>query len=440
MGERDAVPLRRRRWPRWLAAFAVVLLALVATAAYLLQPARLTTWLLANAGQSLKLDLRTSGPGHFALRPGLRLTLPGLSVTDPASGKRLLRAQRVDLALPWDTLRGRSAAIGRIELVAPDIDLQALQAWQDKQPPSTQPLKLPTIRRGVAISHASVHGRGWSLSDLDVALPRLGDGQPLQLSLRGTLLRDRVSSHFSAKASASRIAGVGQGLRIDGLAIAMQADGALPSVQASGHVLASDRIDVDLHGQFQTLPIAWTKAIDSSFASPGDTPFTFNLLHTPTTLLATSTSSNAGWQLRAQVGDGLRQPQLSVQAQANGEVLIDASLDAKLSRWPDAWPGLPAGLGRDAAALRFRAEYHGPLLPPQPVAFTLERGATRLQGRTKLADLRAWIRGGIVTLLPPLQGTLDTAQLNVAGVQLKGVHAEIRDDAPAATPAGVGKP
>lgn len=440
MADSAAAQSRRRRWPRWLAIFAGTIIAILAAAAYLLQPARLTAWLLANAGQNLKLDLRTSGPGHFTLRPGLRLTLPGLSVTDPASGKAVMRAQRVYLGLPWSTLRGRSTAVGRIELVAADVDLPALQAWQSRQPPSTQPVKLPTILHGLMIRNATIRSRAWALTDLDLTVPKLADGQPLQLQLRGNLARGKTSSHFELHSSASRIAGVGQGLRIDGLDLALQGDGELPSLQIAGNVLASDRIAIDLRGSLHTMPAMWAKALDSSFARPGNTPIALQLTHAKMSLLATSASADAGWQLHFTFGDGKQQPTLSLRAQADGEVLVDASIDATLSRWPDAWPGLPQGLGNEASPLAFHAEYHGPLLPPQAIAFSLERGSTRMRGSTRLADLRAWISDGAATLLPPVQGTLDTPQLDVAGVQLKGVHAQIHDDEPTPPSTGTGKP
>lgn len=430
MDDRGTATVRRRRWPRWLALVGALLVAVALALAWLLQPARVTAWLLGNAGRSLKLDLCTSGPGHFVLRPGLRLSLPGLRVIEPGSGRELLHAERVDLALPWATLRGRDTAIGRIELQAPAVDLPALQAWAAAQPPSSQPLRLPTIRRGVVIRRASVRGRDWSMTDLDLDIARMADGQPLKLKLAGRLRRASLDTRFDLQATASKVAGVGQGLRVDGLELSWQGDAMLPSAQASGHLLLGERTDIDLRGTLLRIPAKWTAPVDSSFAAPAVTPFTLTLTHTPTPLLAAAGSTPAGWRLQASLGDAKRQPALKLQAHLDGEVLVDAGIEASLSRWPDAWPKLPAGLAGGDAPVRLHAAFRGPPLRTQPATFTLERGPTRASGSARLAEVRAWVRGGFATILPPLQGTLDTPQLEVGGVRLLGVHAELGDEAP----------
>lgn len=431
MASATAVGVRRRRWPRRLAISAVVLILAIAGAlAYFLQPARLTALLLDSASKGLQLDLRTTGPGRFTLRPGLRLVLPGLSATTPGGKTPLFRAGEVELAVPWATLRGKSTAIDRIALVAPDIDLRAINQWAATQPPSTQPVKLPTLTHGLAITNGTLRGDGWSLQHFNLSIPTLADGRPATLNSSGDFMRAGATSHFSVDASGAA-AGIGQGLRIADLKLALQADGEIPSMQLSGHLLTSDAIDIDLHGALQRIPARWSAMLDSSFGKPGDTPFTITLRHQPAPAPAPTFAGQ--WHALVSLGDGKRQPALSLTAQAKGELMIDASASAQISRWPDAWPGLPAALPDSPAPLLAQAAYHGSILSPVPITFAIQRGDTHLQGQAKLADLRAWLRDPAQAILPPLQATLDTPTLEFPGVRLQGVHAELADDAPAST-------
>lgn len=426
---------RPRRWRRRLAIAGTVIAAVLAIAmavlAYFLQPARLTALLLDSAGKGMKLDLRTTGPGRFTLRPGLRLVLPGLSATTPGGKTPLFRAGEVELAVPWDTLRGKSTAINRIALIAPDIDLPALNQWAATQPPSTQPVKLPTLTHGLAITNGSLRGDGWSLRHFNLSIPTLADGRPATLTSSGDLVRSGTTSKFVVNASGAA-AGVGQGVRVDDLKLAMQASGDIPSLQVSGHLRNANAIDIDLRGALQRMPAQWVAALDSSFGKPGDAPFAITLRHQPAAMPAPAFAGD--WQARFSLGDGKRQPALALTAQAKGELMIDASVSAQISRWPDAWPGLPAALPDSPAPLLAQAAYHGSIVSPVPITFAIQRGDTHLQGQAKLADLRAWLRDPAQAILPPLQATLDTPTLEFPGVRLQGVHAELADDAPAPVP------
>lgn len=436
MIDSDTACVRRRRWPRRLAiiaaVFAACVLVLVAVVAFFLQPARLTTLLLSRAGTAMKLDLRTSGPGTFALRPEVRLVLPGLSATLPGERKPFFSSKGVELAVPWRTLRGKDDAVSRIALKSPDIDLRGLQRWQATQPPSTQPVKLPTLTHGLSITDATLRGAGWRIERFDLDVPKLADGKPATYGAQGDLVRARTISHFALQANAD-IAGAGQGLRIDGLRLTFTGDGELPSLTATGHLLASDAIDIALNGQLQRIPAPWPARLDSAFAKPGDTPYAVALVHEPAAV------GPGKWRLKIALGDAKRQPTLNLNAHLDGELMLDAGVNAQLSRWPDAWPGLPAGLGKGDLPVQFSAAYKGPILPPAPFVFTLLRGDTRLQGQAKFDDLRAWVRAGFTPMLPPVQATLDTPALALGGVTLQGVHAQVSDDPPASSPGALPK-
>jgi len=431
MTERGQASVRRRRWPRRLAIFATLLIAAALMVVHYLQPAQLTALILARASSSLHLQLHTSGHGSYALRPEPRLVLPGLSATIPGGAAPFFRSDKVELALPWDTLRGRGTDISSIVLKSPDLDLHGLADWLATQPPGKGPARLPTLTRGLSVSDGTLRGEGWRIEHLDLTVPALADGRAASFDIRGDLVRGSQTSHFAAQATA-RAAGAGQGLRVDDLRLALKADGELPSLVATGHVLASDTLDLDLRGNLQSVPVRWSSLSDSSFARPGDTPFAVVLVHRPPATVAgiPIADAHSGWRLQVSFGDAKRQPSLLLKAQANGEALIDASVSAQLSRWPDAWPGLPAMLAGDAKPLVFEAGYHGPIFPPEPFSFALSRGDARLQGKAHSRQLRAWLREWPAATLPPMQATLDAPVIDLGGAQLHGVHAEIRDDVP----------
>ena len=191
--------VRRRRWPRVLGMFAALVVLGALLASWFLQPTRLTALILARASSTLHLELHTTGPGSYALRPEPRLVLPGLSAAVPGAAAPFFRSGRVELALPWDTLRGRSTSISSIVLKSPDIDLPALQNWLATRPPSTAPFKLPTLTRGLHIEDGLLRSSTWRIEHLNVALPSLTDGKSTMLDASGNLLHGGVVSKFALK-------------------------------------------------------------------------------------------------------------------------------------------------------------------------------------------------------------------------------------------------
>ena len=397
-----------------------------------LQPARLTALILARAGSALHLQLRTTGPGSYALRPEPRLVLPGLSAKIPGANAPFFRSGQVELALPWSTLRGRSADISSIVLKSPDLDLPAMQTWLATMPTSNAPFKFPRLTGGLQISDGTLRGTHWRIEHADVALPALADGKPMTLDASGNLVRDAIVSRFALTMAATP-AGVGQGLRIDGAHIAFTSDGELPSLTANGSLLAADHFAVDFAGEIQRMPSNWAAAVDTSFAKPGDTPFSIVLDDGAPTPTATNAIQIATAQqtlrLKLTLGDSKRQPALTLKGEASNGVVLEASLHGQLSRWPDAWPGLSPLLASNAAPIVFDANYQGSFFLSAPIAFDVKRADTSLQGRFRIADVRAWIQRKFDTPLPPIEATLSTPQIDVGGMQLHGVRMDIRDDA-----------
>ncbi len=423
---------KRRRWPRVLGSFAALSIIGIIVIAYFLQPTQLTALLLARASSALKLELHTTGSGNYALRPEPRLVLPGLSATIPGSNAPFFHSDKVEVALPWNTLRGRSTAISSIVLKSPDIDMPALQRWLATRLPSTTPFKFPTLTRGLQIKDGMLRGSSWRIEHLVVALPFLADGKPAKLDARGDLVRAAATSTFALTMTATP-AGLGRGIRIDNAHLALKAEGELPSLSAAGSMRASDTFALDLTGAMQHVPSLWAKSIDSSFAKPGDTPFSIIASDGPP-IPADGTAPVAtvqnGLRLQLMLGDAKRQPALTLNGEESMRENLALALHGQLSRWPDAWPGLPPALGSNAAPIVFSASYQGSIFLSDPIVFDVKRADTTLQGRFHIADVRAWIGKKFDALLPPIEATLSVPLIDIGGMQLHGVQMDIRDDAP----------
>lgn len=180
----------RRRW-LWL------LLPLAALGGFfvlraLLEPERVSAFLLRQAEQATGLELSLEQPADIGLWPDLHLELVGLTATAPGASSPLLRTRSVEVALPWSALRSESLQLQRLRLIEPVLDVPALQAWlahgDDAGPPA--PLRLPQFDAAVEVEAGTVLGDGWQLQDLAVALPSLHDGAATTLVASGTFATD----------------------------------------------------------------------------------------------------------------------------------------------------------------------------------------------------------------------------------------------------------
>jgi hypothetical protein len=426
-----------------LSAIAGLLLVVILVIAHYLQPAQLTALVLDRASRALKLELHTSGPGSFAWRPEPRLVLPGLSATVPGAATPFFRSERVELALPWSTLRGRDVVISRIVLDSPDLDLPALRRWLATRPSSTTPFKMPRLTNGLGIDNGLLRGDGWRIEHFDLALPSLADGKPATLDASGNLLRGTMASKFEL-AFAGTFTGQGRGIRIAATKVALTADGELPSLTAHGNLLAADAFALDLAGNLHSLPAGWAASIDGSYEH-ADTPFSIALSGTPPAHppIAEPTPAPVPLQhIQLQhftLGDPSRQPMLSLagettmQAAPSGNT-VDATLHGELSRWPGAWPALPEPLASDRAAFVFDAAYRGPDSLGAPISYDVKRADARMHGQFRIADIKAWVANKLGTLIPPILAQLGAPRIDIGGMQLQGVRLDIRNDVVAPMP------
>lgn len=164
---------------------AALLLMLLGTVYTLLQPERFSTMLQAQA-QAAGLELHLASPASPSLFPRPAIDLHGITVNAINANVPILLAARGQLALPWRALFGRQTVISRLQIDAPRVDLDALQAWLGQHSPHTSatPPSIPSIDAGISIDRGSlVRGNQVLLSNVALDTGSLRPGQPFPLTL-----------------------------------------------------------------------------------------------------------------------------------------------------------------------------------------------------------------------------------------------------------------
>lgn len=113
---------------------AAVVLALLAIAVALLlheyaRPERVAALLTEQTQARLGLTLAFRPPARYALWPRLRLQLDDARFGLPGETTPLLTLQRLDVSLPWSSLRDSRLVIEELRLQQPQLELGALQRW-----------------------------------------------------------------------------------------------------------------------------------------------------------------------------------------------------------------------------------------------------------------------------------------------------------------------
>ena len=372
-------PARKRRWPRFLAAFAVLLLVGAWWVNRQLEPNRLTALVLERAGTTLGLELGIDGTPDYALRPEPRLVLPKLTVRQPGATTPLLHAERAEVSLPWSTLTGGgSLVITRVELERPVLDLAALSAWQATRPEA--PFELPTFTNGLRIVDGTVLGDGWALDMLGLELPTLRPGEPAELDLSGQFERQTTFVLFEGRL----------GLATAGLV--SDFDAALEGRLRDGELDVP--IALDVVGRFD--------------AGADTTALAFQTL-----------------QLRSQSP----LPDLDASGSARFGESVALQLQGSLPAWPADWPALPSPLAESTAPLAVTATYAGAADFSSPLSLTLVREQTRAEAELAVPELMAWLDSSDAGPLPPLRATVETPSVVVGGVTLEGLRISIEEDA-----------
>src|SRR5688500_13268189 len=328
-----------------------------------LEPERLTTTVLTRLGDSLKLDITFEGTPEYAFKPEPRLRVPNLVVTDPATGKVVLRAKRLEASLPWATIRGGPLVITRLDLDEPVLDVDGLQRWLAARP--KVPFELPTLTRGAAIHRGTVIGNGWRLEEVELDLPRLASGEPVDLDfkLRGRRdaidLRARGQAHLDAATAASAYT-----LRT-AVELAREGEPLAGRIESAGRF----RIGKD------------------TFVLMGDT-------------LAMNGESPL--------------PTVAGEAWVDKGKQLALGFRGELAAWPDAWPALPSPIGAATGPHPLVLLYRGRTDFSDPLRVGLAVGPARMDAQARVREMLAWLEappGG--SPLPPMTGTVTVPQIDM---------------------------
>lgn len=181
-----------RGWRHLLLAAGAMLLATLlalAIALYLLlRPDRFTA-LLQDEAQKAGLTLSLASPASPTLFPHPALELSGITLSAEEAETPLLLAARGRLTLPWRTLFGGPPAIAQMEVDAPRVDLDALQAWLASLPLQDDHVAptIPRIDTGIRIVHGSlVRGDHLLLNNVTLLTGSLAPDRPFPLDLSAT--------------------------------------------------------------------------------------------------------------------------------------------------------------------------------------------------------------------------------------------------------------
>ena len=390
---------------------------IVAMAYWLSRPQRISGFVVARIAAALDLEITAEGASEYRLRGTPRLALRNV-IARRHGDAPLLRADRIEVSLPWSTLRSRGSdlRIARVELDRPQLDLPALQRWLATRPPSEQ--RLPTLTDGLRIRDGSIANDDWRIDGISVDLPRFAPAQPLRVRVRGHYIDAPTRIPFDLAVAMTRPAN-GAGLGLSGTVAIERPEWRMPA-----HVTLSG----PLHLGEDDLRIAPARlAASARYQGAGsELPFAIGL-HGPLVF------DEAVWSF-APVGVALRGdgpvPDLDARgAFAFGRRLV-LQLRGRIATWPEAWPALPPPVGQSTSPLPFVLDYVGRSDFSDPLSLQLQRDQTRFDGRFRLPDITAWLDQGRGPPLPPLAGRLSSPRVEVSGATLEGVDVTFEDDAP----------
>lgn len=427
------MPMSRRRL-----VLLVVLGLLLAGLATLLfwtsRPPQFASLVTGTLGRSLGLEITIGGASEYRLRGTPLLVVRDVVVREPGAATPLLRADRIHVAVPWSTVRRRGQVldIRRVELDRPHLDLPALQHWLATRPPSEE--RIPTLSDGLQVNHGTIANTGWTIEGIDASLPSLHPDRPARARLSGRYVDAPMTIPFDLDVALSRPARQAH-LDARGDLTLDHGDWSMPSsIAVTG--------PLDLGQDAIQLAPARIGIATQYVNADQRIPFVLGL-HGPLLFNdATWTLSPASVVLRdrALSNGATQQPSIVPDLRARGRLAMGKQLSLDLGgtirAWPAGWPALPPPIGQSTSPLAFGLAYDGETDLADIAALDLRRDATRFAARFRAPEVLAWSRASNSgTPLPPMDGTLRTPRIDIAGARLEGVEVEFEGDEGAARPA-----
>lgn len=402
---------------RWLLAFAAVALLLALVAWWATRPQRVASMVTSQLGAALGLEITARGSSEYWLAGGPRLVLRDVEARAPGAARPMLRAARIDVSVPWSTVRSRGAelSIKRIELDAPVLDVPMLQAWLASRPESEQ--KTPTLSDGLRVRDGRVLGAGWSVDAIALDVPRVMPDKPVEAQVAGRYIAADTRVPFALALTMTKPAN-DAGLGAHGTITLEQPGRRMPAtVRVSGPLHVGD------HG-VQVAPLR-ASIVARYTQKDVDLPFAF-AFNGPLRIENGAVSlSPAGIALR---GKGLV-PNLDGRLAFAYTDKAMLHLAGTLATWPEAWPALPPPIGQSTSPLSVILDYAGPFDFSSVARLQLARDETRFDARFALPAILSWIDAPPSSPLPPLSGRLTTPTLDIDGVILEGVDVRVHDAA-----------
>lgn len=251
----------RRRW------VVLLILAVLGLAGFLglrslLQPERISAFLLQQVETATGLAITLQQPADIGWWPDLHVELTGVEIGMPGAAQPILRVAQVDLALPWAALRsGENIHLRGLRLVRPDLHVPALLDLLDHAPSDgpPAPLQLPTLDAPLKVREGRISGDGWAIEELVLNLPALHTGVPTQLDAQGALALESARHRFALQL-ATTPSSDGDALQLSSLSLDLALD-ALPSwrphLDGDLRWQRSGLLQLDLRTQIETWPAHW---------------------------------------------------------------------------------------------------------------------------------------------------------------------------------------
>ena len=399
----EPAPWRASR--RWLVGVALLVVVIMLAGYWASRPQRFSGFIVGRVADVLGLEITVAGASEYRLRGTPRLVLRDV-VARRHGDMPLLRADRIDIALPWATVRSRGAELTfrRVELDRPQLDVPALQRWLATRPASEQ--RTPTLTDGLRIRDGSIVNDDWRVDAIAVALPTLRAGQPVRARIRGRYADPPTAIPFDLAVALQRPDN-DAGLGVVGTVTIERTDWRMPAQVSLSGPLHLGQDDLRITPARVAIAARYRKGnVDLPFALGLHGPLQFDE--------AIWSLAPAGVALR---GDGVI-PDLDARgALALGRRLV-LQLRGRLQDWPDAWPSLPPPIGTSHA---------------DPASLQLIRDTASFEGRFRLPEVLAWMDAPQGSPIPPLHGHVIAKTMEISGAKLEGIDVRI-DEAETAAP------